>query len=169
MRTPLIVALATAVAVSPSAATATTGSLSGRVVPGTDALPAAKAVWVLPDGAGAPIPAPVATDGTFLVSNLPSGPADIAVETSEGLYVVDTPVAIAPGTMSEVQLALGGRQDNSDLPPSEKEKKKRKGGVWSNPVSATAIVVGSAVVLGVIVDSLTKSESNPPASPSSPD
>jgi hypothetical protein len=100
---------------------------------------------------------------------VPAGTVELAVENSEGLFTVPTPVAIAPGTTRSLQLALGGRQDSSDtLPPSEEEKKsKRKGGVWANPLYATLIVVGSAIVVGFAVNELTKSD-NEPASQSNP-
>ncbi|HZN54027.1 MAG TPA: hypothetical protein VFB67_01785 [Candidatus Polarisedimenticolaceae bacterium] len=163
-------ALAAGVSLPPGIAIAPSGVLSGRVIPAPADPAAAKTVWLVPgQPPGRPVSTPVASDGTFRLSDLPAGPAELAIETSEGLYVVDTPVAIAPGSTREVQLALGGRQDSSDLPPGEKEKKRRKGGVWANPVTATMIVVGSAIVVGVLVNSLTSSESEPAASPSIPD
>ena len=170
MRMLVVLALVSGLSLPSGFATSPPGGLSGRVIPGPAGGETAKTVWLLPrDGAARPVGAQVASDGTFRLSGLPTGAAELAVETDQGLYVVATPVAIAPGATRDVQLALGGRQDNSDLPPPEKEKKRKKGGIWSNPVTATLIVVGSAIVVGVLVSSLSSSDSNPPASPSNPD
>ena len=170
MRTLVVVALVSGLSLPSGLARTPSGGLSGRVIQALGGRETAKTVWLLPeDGASRPVGAPVASDGTFRLADLPAGPAGLAVETDGGLYVVHTPVAIAPGATRDVQLALGGRQDSSDLPPSEKEKKRRKGGIWGNPVTATLIVVGSAIVVGVLVSSLSGSDSNPPASPSNPD
>jgi hypothetical protein len=159
MRTSVVLALASLLAVPPGALAGDTGVLTGRVLPSIDSRLVAKTVWV-----GA-IPAPVAADGSFRATGVPAGPSELAIETSEGVYLVATPVSIAPGTTRRVQLAYGGRQDTSPPPPPEKEKKKKSGGVWSNPLSATLIIVGSAIVVGVAIDQLTQSD-NEPVSPS---
>ena len=159
MRLALPIFLAIAIAVPPGALAGETGVLAGYVLPAKANGPAAKTVWV-----GA-IPAPVAADGSFEAAGIPVGQSELAIETSEGLYVVATPVAIAPGTTRRIQLAYGGRQDTSAPPPTENEKKKKGGGVWANPVYASLIVVGSAIVLGFAIDQLTQSD-NEPVSPS---
>ena len=138
-----------------------TGSLTGHVLPPADGRAPATAVLI------GGVSAPVAADGSFRATGLPEGPTQLAIETSEGLYVVASPVTVAPGATRSIDLALGGREDTSAPPPAEKEKKKKRAGVWANPVSATLIIIGSAIVVGVAVDQLTKSESVP-ASPSSP-
>jgi hypothetical protein len=131
------------------------------VLPALGAGPLPKIVWI-----GA-VPAAVSPDGSFQADAIPAGPAELAIETSEGLYLVGTPVTIAPGTTRHVQLAFGGRQDTSAPPAAEKEKKKKRGGIWANPATATLIVIGSAIVVGFAVDELTKSNGHP-VSPSSP-
>jgi len=148
-------------AVPAGAPSVPTGALSGRVISGIGDRPAALAIW-----AGAKS-TPVAPDGSFLLDGIPAGRAELAVQTAGGLYLVSSPVLIAPGTTRNVQLALSGRQDTSPPPAAEKEKKKKPGGVWANPTYATLIVVGSAIVVGVAVDQLTNSSSNP-VSPSTP-
>jgi len=158
MRVTLPIVLALALAVPPGALAGETGVLAGRVLPSADNGLVAKTVWV-----GA-IPAPVAADGSFEATGIPAGQSELAIETSEGLYVVAAPVAIAPGTTRRIQLAYGGRQDSSAPKPSENEKKKKGGGFWANPLSATLIIVGSAIVVGFAIDQLTQSD-NEPASP----
>jgi hypothetical protein len=162
MRIDLSFVVALSLAAYSSLLAGETTMLMGRVVPTPGSLVVAKNVWV-----GA-VAAPVAADGSFRAAGIPGGPTEIAIETSGGLYRVATPIAIAPGTTRQVQLAFGGRQDTSP-PPAEKAKPKKQGGVWSNPAYATLIVVGSAIVLGVAIDQLTTSSSNQtPASPSAP-
>jgi hypothetical protein len=137
------------------------GALAGRVIPAAG-VPAARAVLVAPPGSARPLRGAVGADGSFHVEGVPAGTVDLAVETADGLYVVATPVAIAPGATRNLQLALG-RQDTS--PPPGEKKAKRAGGVWANPLYATLIVVGAAVVVGVAISALTESNSHP-ASPS---
>jgi hypothetical protein len=148
----LALVLASLLAVPSGALAGETGVLTGHVLPSADGRLVAKTVWV-----GA-VPAAVSRDGSFRVAGIPGGPTELAIETSEGLYVVATPVTIAPGTTRSLQLAFSGRQDSNPPPAPEKEKKKKRGGVWANPLSATLIIVGSAIVLGFAVDQLTKSD-----------
>ena len=159
MREALPIVLALALAAPPGAMAGETGVLAGSVIPGQTNAPMAKTVWV---GAFA---APVAADGSFEATGVPAGLSELAIETSEGLYVVATPVAIAPGATRRVQLAYGGRQDSSAPKPSGNEKKKKGGGFWANPLSATLIIVGSAIVVGFAINQLTQSD-NEPVSPS---
>jgi hypothetical protein len=162
MKKVLISALVSTLLVRPGYSTVTTGSLAGRVLQG-EGRPVAAAVWVAPATAPEqPLHAAVANDGTFAVDAVPAGTAQLAVETAQGLYVVATPVAIAPGVTRHLQLALG-RQDTS--PPPGEKKPKRSGGVWSNPLYATLIIVGAAIVVGVGISALTQPNSHP-ASPS---
>jgi len=155
----LPIVLASVLAVPPGVLAGETGILKGCVLPASDSRVVAKTVWI-----GA-IPAAVAADGSFEATGIPPGPSELAIETSEGLYVVATPFAIAPGATRRVQLAYGGRQDTSAPPPPEKEKKKKGGGFWANPLTATLIIVGSAILVGFAINQLTQSD-NEPVSPS---
>ena len=159
MRATLPIVLATALALPLHAKAGETGILTGSVISATTNGDVARVIWV------GDIPAAVASDGSFEATGIPAGQSEIAIETSGGLYVVATPVAIAPGATRRVQLAFGGRQDSSAQPPSENEKKKKGGGFWANPVTATLVIVGSAIVLGIAIDQLTQSD-NEPVSPS---
>ena len=159
MRTTLPLVLASVLVVPPVLAGGETGDLMGRVLPSVDTRLVAKTVWV-----GA-FPARVSADGSFRATGIPAGPSELAIETSEGLFVVATPVAIAPGITRRIQLAYGGRQDTSAPPPPENDKKKKSGGIWANPLAASLIIVGSAIVVGFAIDQLTQSD-NEPVSPS---
>jgi hypothetical protein len=161
MRLSRLLALASSIAVPLGALAGATGALTGRVLPPATIRLVAKNVWV------GDKPAAVAADGTFSMGGIPAGPAQLAIETSAGLYVVTHPVAIAPGTTRRVQLAFGGRQDVAPT-PSEKDDKKKRGGIWANPATATLIIIGSAIVVGAAIDQLTHS-GGAPASPSAAD
>jgi hypothetical protein len=149
--------LALLLAAPPLVLAGETGVLTGRVLPPPDSRVTAKAVWV-----GA-VPAPVAADGSFRVDGIRGGTTELAIETSDGLYVVATPVTIAPGTTRSVQLAFGGRQDTSPPPPSDNAKNRA---AFGEPVTATPIVVGPAIV-GFAVDQLTEFGLDP-VSPTAP-
>ncbi len=159
MRAILMLPLAAALAAHPGAFAAATGTLAGRVLPSAGGRLEATRVWVAPGVSPAsPLPAEVALDGSFQLDGIPAGPVELAIESSEGLYVVHAPVAIAPGATRRVYLMLSGREDTSPPPaPEDKEKKKRGGAVWSNPTTATLIVIGAAIVVGAGIDQLTKS------------
>jgi hypothetical protein len=159
MRTTLPIVLAAVLAVPPAILGRETGELIGSVLPSVDTRLVARTVWV-----GA-IPAPVSADGSFRATGIPVGPSKLAIETSEGLFVVATPVAIAPGTTRHVRLAYGGRQDSSAPAPPENEKQKKSGGFWANPLVASLVIIGSAIVVGFAIDQLTQSD-NEPVSPS---
>jgi hypothetical protein len=162
MRIPIAVVLVSAMIFPRPASASPAAALTGRVLPPPPGTPVATRVWI------GPVAAPVAPDGTFRAEGLPAGPAELAIETPAGMYVVATPVTLAPGVNRSVQLAFGGRQDTSPPPPAENDKKKKKsGGAWANAGTATLIVIGSAIVVGIALDTLTKSSSTP-ASPSTP-
>ena len=159
MRLVPFLILASSLVAPLGALTGETGVLTGRVLPSAEGRLIAKNIWV-GDKPGA-----VAADGSFRVDGIPGGPAPLAIETSEGLYVVATPVTIAPGTTRRVQLAFGGRQDTSAPAPPEKDKKKKPGAIWAKPAHATLIIIGSAIVVGAVVDHFTHN-AGVPASPS---
>jgi hypothetical protein len=165
MRMTLALVLASLLAAPHGVQAGETAVLTGRVLLPSAGAVTPSAVWVGSHRAA------VAPDGAFRAEGLPGGAARIAIETNAGLFVSPTPVTLAPGTTRSVQLALGGRQGTSPPPAPaaepEKEKKNKKGSFWTNPVAATLIVVGSAIVLGFAVDQLIKSDTTP-VSPSVP-
>jgi hypothetical protein len=149
MRLALPLVLASQLTAPSAVPAAKTGTLIGRVLPPSDDRPIAKAIWI--DG----VATPVGPDGRFRTA-VPEGPAEIVVETAAGLYVVPSPVTVAPGAVSSVQLALRAGEDTSAPAPAEKDKKKKPASVWTNPTYATLIIIGAAVVVGVAVDQLVK-------------
>jgi hypothetical protein len=146
-------------------ATQGTASLGGRVVTaGTEASLAGARVHVGDERTSRIVTSGVTgADGAFEVAGLAPAAYQLAVESGGGLYVVETPLRLAPGESRSVQLALS--QEPAAGGEKDKEKKKSAAAMWNNPLVATAVVVGVAVVVGLIVG---KSTGNEPASPSAP-
>jgi hypothetical protein len=104
---------------------------------------------------------PTAQDGSFSVREIPASNYELAVQSERGLYLVASPVRLAPGEARTVQLEVHERASRAD-----EFSEDRAGGTtwWNNPLTATLIVVGSAVAIGVLVDGATDDEENPSAS-----
>jgi len=161
----LVVALGVPLAPMAGAATQA-ASLGGRVVTaGTEAPLAGARVHVGDESASRIVTSGVTgEDGAFEVAGLPPAAYQLAVESGGGLYVVGTPLKLAPGERRSVQLAVS--QEPAAAEEKDKEKKKKSlAALWNNPLVATAAVVGVAVIVGLIVG---KSTGNEPASPSIP-
>jgi hypothetical protein len=170
----LVVLLASTLIAPPTTFAAGSGTLEGRVVT-PSGNPAPKAVWAATTAtAKSPQRATVDPSGAFKLEAVPAGAVELAVETAEGLYVVDTPVTIAPGATRQVQLALRGRQGTTPNPPSSPAPPQppppKTGSLWDNPLTATLIVIGGAVVTGLIIDAVddNDNDTNNAASPSNP-
>jgi hypothetical protein len=95
--------------------------------------------------------------GTFTVESLPPSTYELAVGAEGALFVVGTPVKLAPGQTQNVSLAVNPEAAPS---PQQSAKNQNKGGtsVWNNPLTAALIVAGSAILLGAIVNETTKDE-----------
>jgi len=108
--------------------------------------------------------APADAEGAFEVNGVPAATYEMAVESDGGLYMVQTPLTLAPGQTQSVNLAVNPQ---TAPPPGEEEKQKKRGGtgVWNNPAIAALIVVGAAVVIGLLIDAATD-DNEGPASPS---
>lgn len=104
---------------------------------------------------------PTSADGSYIVEDLPAGSYEIAIESAGVLYTVGVPIQLGAGHTRQLQLNLDGQVDaRQGVPTSELR------GVWSNPLVATLIVVGSVVAIGLIADS--SSSGDPDEGPSSP-
>lgn len=107
---------------------------------------------------------PTGDDGSFAVSGLPPSKYEIAVQAPQALYVAGGSVALAAGETRSLQVAVNQQVAPS---PAENDKKDRGGAAWwNNPFTATLIVLGSAVLIGVLVDNAVDDDETP-ASPSS--
>ena len=136
-------------------------SLAGRVVSLGTGSPLAGARVHVADPTTREIRSSEATtaDGSFSVRGLDPRAYSVAVESKGGLYVVSAPVVVAEGKERAVELAV-----ESAPAPGPPAEAKPKLSVWENPLTATLIVVGAAIVVGAIIGS--SNDSSTPASPS---
>lgn len=108
--------------------------------------------------------AQVAPDGRFALEGLESGVWNLAVDTERGLLVASTPVVVRPGEHRAIQIALAPAEIEPE--PTAKDKKKAKMTWWNNPLAASVMVVGAAVIVGVAIDQITDDDVT--TSPSAP-
>jgi len=111
---------------------------------------------------------PADTEGSFVLAELPSATYSLAVEAEGGLYVVETPLSLAPGTTRTLNLAVTPQPVNLSDDDGSKDK---AGSVFSfkeNPLTATLLFLGIVIVLGVAIGGSSSSSNNIPPSPSTP-
>jgi hypothetical protein len=102
---------------------------------------------------------PSGEDGSFAIPALAPGSYEIGVAIGERLYLGGQPVALRPGSEQRVSLAVQTDADGGSAPSAASvAAAKPVPSVWNNPLSAALIVVGSAVVVGVLVESATDDE-----------
>jgi hypothetical protein len=104
-------------------------------------------------------------DGGFVIEDVPPATYDVGVELDGGLYVVETPLSIAPGQTQPIHVAINPQVAPSPEEAQKEEKKKGGNGVWNNPATAALIVLGAAIVIGLIINEATNDDDDPPASP----
>ena len=104
--------------------------------------------------------APTADDGSFHLDSLPGSEYSIAVEVDGGLYVVSAPLTLNDGETRRVHLAIN---PNAQLAPGATGSQLS---FRNNPLTATLLLVGGLIILGVFIDELTDSDSASPSFPS---
>jgi hypothetical protein len=90
---------------------------------------------------------PTTADGHFVLTDLPEATYRVAVAVDGGLYPVDTALPLSSAGTRTVTLAI-----------KPQPGVKGVGSSWDNPVKASLIVIGAAVLLGVLVDATTTDE-----------
>lgn len=96
-------------------------------------------------------------DGNFTIDGLEPGRYDLAVETDLGLYVVRAPIELVPGVNRTVQVAVGGTEPaDTDGPTPAIDAPLAS--AWDNPAAAGGIVLGLAVLIGILVKNATEDE-----------
>jgi hypothetical protein len=161
----LVAALAGTGAMTFAAPAAT---LTGSVIGDGASAPLAGAQVVVTDEAGLALSsAPTAADGTFSVTGVAPGRHRLAVATQDGAYEVATPIVLAPGETRNVHLAVrraGGRAEDDD-------DKKGSGTYWTGgaKTSMIAVLVGVVAAGAVGVSQAGDDNTEPAASPSSPE
>ena len=159
-------AIAIVLAPIPAAAATAPGTLSGHIVAADSKAPLAGARLHVGDPRSNAVrsSAPTGADGRFEVAGLPAAAYEIAVESRGGLYVVDSPLRLEPGEHRTVQLAIASGQEAPTAPPGSAPK-KTAATFWNNPLTATLVVVGAAVIVGVIVEQTTSNDTTSPSNP----
>lgn len=153
----------------PISAGVPTASLKGRIVEAGTRAPMAGARIHAGDPKAGTLYSSHATssDGSFSLDALPASSYELAVESEGGLFAVSAPVQLAAGQSRDVQLAVTRNQAASGAGGATNSKGTgAKLGIWNNPLTATLLVLGGAVVVGVLVDQVTDDDNN--ASPSAP-
>ena len=153
----------------PVSAGVPTASLKGRVLESDTRIPLAGARIHAGDPKAGTVYTSLTTssDGSFSLAALPASSYQLAVESEGGLFAVSAPIRLAPGQSRDVQLAVRRNEaGSSSSATSSTAAHGRKPSIWNNPLTATLLVLGGAVVVGVLVDQATNDNNN--ASPSAP-
>lgn len=166
----VLVAAVLCLATTPTFA-APTGALSGLVTGSGSSAPVEGAVVLAGDPDGTiHSSSPAGADGRFELSGLAPATYRVAVRKGDRLWVVASPVTLAPGQARILQVAIDPSEEQAPSPAEarEKEKKRDRLGFWNNPLTATLVVVGAAIVVGVALDAATDDNNETPASPTLP-
>jgi hypothetical protein len=94
---------------------------------------------------------PADADGNFALPDLPAATYALAVESEGGLYLVEAPLALAPGATRTVNFAVNADPVNRESGPDW----KNTGDEFSftnNPLTATLVLLGVATVIGLLLD-----------------
>ena len=110
---------------------------------------------------------PVASDGSFSLQSVPAATYELAVENTGRLFVVATPLKLAPGVTQSIDVTVN-EQAAPDPVTVEENEKKSAASFWNNPLTAALVVLGAAVVVGIAVDSATDDSDGPMGSASAP-
>jgi hypothetical protein len=165
--TALVAAVALCIASVPSTSAASTAGLEGRVLesPGNQPLGGVNVLLLDPKSEQLYTSAPTTSEGTFSVSDLPPASYHVAIQVNGGLYPVERPIALQAGQVRSVQLAVDPSAAQHQT-GTETTRKRGIAALWDNPITAIFVLVGTAVVVGAIVDNIR--DDDKPASPSSP-
>jgi len=146
----------------PVAAQDPSASLAGRVRAGVAPLAGAQ-VFAANSETGQLIPATrTDDDGAFEIAALPGATYELAIETGGNLYVAEQPVPVPAGTRRQVEVRIHPELAAKGGEPGTKPAGRGLSRVWNNPLSAAFVVVGAAVVVGVLVDNATNDEDASP-------
>jgi hypothetical protein len=133
--------------------------LSGTILTGEPRQPVAGATLLAADSGSGRVysSSPTGKDGRFSLRELPPSTYELAVQAGGGLYPTSSPIDLKGGQDQEILLALA--EAGSD-DPAAPELPGAKANVWSNPLTATLIVLGLAVVVGVALQSATDNKAS---------
>lgn len=143
------------------------GTLSGVVRSQSDAPLAGARIFAGNAATGDVFPSePTGDDGTFEIVGLPPATYELAVESDQGLYLIEQPVPVARGGRQAVGISIApgmtaeGAEGGSDGGASGGGGGSAPGGgsrpnLWNNPLTAALMVLGLAIIFGLIIESAT--------------
>jgi len=133
----------------------TAAALSGVIRSAADQTPLADARLLVADRESGQVTRSgwTAADGNFSIAGLDPGRYDLAVEVESGLYLIRAPIDLMPGVSRPVQIAVGIAAPEDDGNAGEPLPS-----AWDNPAAAGAIVLGLAILIGVLVKNATEDE-----------
>jgi len=100
-------------------------------------------------------------DGTFEIRGLPPASYRLAVESNAGLHLIELPISLGEGMTRSVGISVhasmngdegeggGGGSDSGNASNS------RRPNLWNNPLTAALIVIGLAVIFGLVIANAT--------------
>jgi len=165
----LVLVAAVQMLAAPASGGSPTATLSGEIVSASARAPVpGVVVRVVNPGTGdLYTSSPTDDKGAFELHALPAATYSVAVQRGNGVFGAASPIILAPGEHRSVQVAL---YDQEAAPsPAEAQTPAYKSSVWENPLTATAIALGIAVVVGYAVQEWIGTDSKKSvASPSQP-
>ena len=134
--------------VSPVPAATPSAALSGQILSAEANAPVSGVVVRMVDPGTGDLYTSAPTDdkGGFEIDSLPAATYALSVQQEQGVYVAGTHVVLAPGEQRSVQVAVYAKKDATG--PEAAQDPEYKTSVWENPLTATFIALGIAVVLG---------------------
>jgi len=143
-------------------------TLTGSIVHGADATPMTGATLHAGDARSGRVfrSSPADDGGNFALGDLPPSTYRLAVESDGGLYVVEAPLTVAPGTASTLMLSVHPSADGADTLDDDDDSDDRFA-LLDNPLGAAMTFLGLAVIVGVIIGGSSGSSTGA-SSPSQP-
>ncbi len=89
---------------------------------------------------------PTGDQGEFIVEDLPAGSYDLAVEYDGVLHTLGRTVRVTPGKTKDLRVRLDTSVAAQAVPIDGSH------GFWGNPLTATLMVIGGIVLIGLLVD-----------------
>lgn len=152
-RTGLILALACLLLAAPTGAV----TLEGQVATADQRAPIEGVVVLIGEPTTGTIHSstPTDADGSFSVSGLEAGSYEVAVKSDAGLYVVGAPIEVGERSQQRAKVLIQ---------PQTSARGPANTSLWHNPITATLVVLGGAIIIGVAAEELSGDEES--ASPS---
>ena len=141
-------------------ASAEPGASVTGVIRGADQAPLAGARLLATTSSAGPVfrSEPTTKEGTFTLSGLAAGSYRLGVEVAGGIYLVEDPLPLADGVQRTVQIAVAATTDSPGAASAAAGASEPAASAWDNPFAAAAIVLGLAIVVGVLVNNATDDE-----------